>query len=65
MVWSLVVLMGRSVRATGMGKDSMRVIFSMGSVERTAGGMSAGEQARMRWRRWVFEVYNDMFSVGL
>jgi hypothetical protein len=62
-VGSLVVLRGREVRASGRGIDSTRVIFSRGRAERREAGRSAGEQARMMWRRCTLDVKKDMFSV--
>jgi hypothetical protein len=56
MVRNFAVFTGSSVIAVGRGADSIIVILSRGRVERWVAGMSAGEQARSRCRRWVFAV---------
>jgi len=61
-VGNLVVLTGSSAIADGKGADSMSVILSRGRVERTLGGMSTGEQARSRCRRWELAVKNETLS---
>jgi hypothetical protein len=50
-VENLVTLRGKVVRAWGIGMDSMRVIFSRGSVARREAGRSIGEQASSTCRR--------------
>lgn len=55
-VGNLAVLTGSSAMADGRGADSMSVILSRGRLERRVGGMSTGEQARSRCRRWELLV---------
>lgn len=54
--------MGREVRDWGRGRDSIRVSFSRGIVVRREAGRSAGEQATIAWRRWVFRAKKERFS---
>lgn len=55
-VGNFVVLTGSEVSDDGRGKASTIVILSRGSVASSDEGSSAGEQARMRCRRCVFDV---------
>ena len=54
--------MGREVRDWGRGRDSISVSFSRGMVVRREAGRSAGEQATIAWRRWVFRAKKERFS---